>query len=505
MATTLKDITRSAVRTPLSVQGIVANADTNSGVNDTARSPESVESSNIVIPADQLGTSNTAIPNFNPAPAPNKMADQLEAIKQQAFQIQSALPQTATETATASAEPLDFKGQIQENLAGMFNTDIAGESQDIRDRFGLAEKEKLARDLNNEATSIKRDYEARIREARSNPDGKLKGALQMELDDIAYDGNLLLSEKMFQYSIANGDFQQAEKLALQTISDMEKRDQRQLQLLQTAWNFVQNDLSESEKLQITQEFESQQAERDFERSQYMAEFNYSLGAGQRAFDNRMAQGRLALSQAQYQASLNTVIDRGDGNKQLINKVTGDVIATYGEGGLEGVQPFDDPQIKAKAQDQVNDVAQLAYDKGLNNAVGANPFARWSTPFSGDKEAFVGKVENMVDTLTLMTYAEAKAQGLTFGAMSEGEWNILAKSATAIGNWRLKDKETGKVTGYDVGQKAFKKELDTLTQYAKIGYINKGGDPAEVGVQVMSDGSYHTLNSDGTVTEIITNR
>lgn len=479
-----------------------------SGVNGTSRSDQSIQSSNIVIPADSLGTSSTPVPNFNPAPVQSNFDTQLEAIRQQALTIQSAVNAKADAqkngTTQAGVEMQDVRGQIQQGLSDMFSRDIAGESQTIRDNFQLADKEKLARDLSNEATAIKRDYEEQIAELKKNSEGKLRGALQSEINDLTEKGNRILSEKMFQYSIANGDFQQAEKLALQAISDMEKADSRRLQLLETAYNFVQNDLSESEKIQIQQNFTAQEAERDFERNQLLAEFNYNLGAGQRAFDNSLAQSRLNLANQEFMASLNTVIDRGDGNKQLINKVTGKVIATYGEGALEGVNPFTNPLVKAQAQEQVNSIAKLAYDKGLKNAVGANPFARWSTPFSGNKEAFVGKVENMVDTLTLLTYAEAKAQGLTFGAMSEGEWNILAKSATAIGNWRIKN-DKDKVVGYDVSEKAFKKELDSLTQFAKLGYINKGGDPADVGVQVMEDGSYHTLNSDGTVTEIITIR
>lgn len=198
-----------------------------------------------------------------------------------------------------------------------------------------------------------------------------------------------------------------------------------------------------------------------------------------------------------------VIDRGDGTKQLINKQTGDVIATYGTGDLEGVEPYT-PEQESVEQSNVNDIANLASHDGLNAAVGPNPLARWNiTDLGGAKEAFVGKVENMVKNLTLMSYAEAKEQGMTFGAMSNAEWQILGQAATAISQWRVHedDDPNKKVVGYDVDEKTFKSELDKLTQFAKLGFVNKGGNPTSVGVQVMEDGTFWTLNSDGTLTNI----
>jgi len=255
--------------------------------NPTSRGDESIESSGVVMPADQLG-SNQSIPSFSQPPVQSNFASQLQQIQQQALQIQDTLnsPQQQTN---------DFRSQIQSGVTDLLNRDVAGESQSIRDSFGLQDKEKLARELSNDATRIKRDYEARIRDARQNDDGKLRGALQAEIDDLTTQGNLNLSEKMFQYSIANGDFQQAEKLALQAISDLESADARRLNLLKTAYDFVQNDLSESEKLQINQEFDKQQTERKAQLNQLQSQFAYDLGADQRAFDNQIKQDQLNIA------------------------------------------------------------------------------------------------------------------------------------------------------------------------------------------------------------------
>ena len=201
----------------------------------------------------------------------------------------------------------------------------------------------------------------------------------------------------------------------------------------------------------------------------------------------------------------TVIDRGDGMKQLINSQTGEVIATYGEGDLEGVEPFVPGSVEeAKAQEGVNDIASLATHDGFNSAVGPIGLARMGVAdVFGAKDAFIGKVENMLSVLTLNTFAEAKAKGMTFGAMSQGEWDILSQSATEISKWReyAGEGDAREVVGYDIDEGSMKTELDQLTQFAKLGFINKGGDPASVGVQQTEDGSYWTQNSDGSFTKI----
>ena len=199
----------------------------------------------------------------------------------------------------------------------------------------------------------------------------------------------------------------------------------------------------------------------------------------------------------------SVIDRGNGQKQLINTQTGEVIATYGEGELEGVEPFT-PEQELAETNNINNIAGLATHPGFNSSVGPNPLARVAvSDLGGNKQDFIGSVENMLSVLTLNTFADAKARGMTFGAMSQGEWDILAASASKISKWRkFEDNDTTKsVVGYAIDESNFKSELDKLTQFSKLGFINKGGDPASVNVVVTDDGKYWSENSDGTVTQI----
>lgn len=92
--------------------------------------------------------------------------------------------------------------------------------------------------------------------------------------------------------------------------------------------------------------------------------------------------------------------------------------------------------------------------------------------------YVAGVENILKTLTLNTFAEAKAKGLTFGAMSEGEWDILGQTASKLTQKRLTDKSKN-VIGYSGSPEAFKTEIDDIiNRFEKSYEIATGNKPSQ---------------------------
>jgi hypothetical protein len=86
-------------------------------------------------------------------------------------------------------------------------------------------------------------------------------------------------------------------------------------------------------------------------------------------------------------------------------------------------------------------------------------------------------------------------------LSEGELRLLANSATKLGSWAITDSD-GKVIGYKTSESSFKKELDSINNFAKIDYIKKGGSPLDLDkTTVTSDGKIWSLNSDGSLTQL----
>ena len=179
------------------------------------------------------------------------------------------------------------------------------------------------------------------------------------------------------------------------------------------------------------------------------------------------------------------------NKQSVNDLT-----PLGQTGT-GITA----QVLAQAKDKIDTLNNLVTDRYLNSAVGTISFGKHSFVdyFTGGKANFIASVEQIRTALTLDALKNAKAQGATFGALSDAELELLNNSATKIGKWA--DVKDGKVTGYTANEKDFRAELDKINNFAKLDYVLKGGNPSDVGIQQMSDGTYWTKNSDGTMTRL----
>lgn len=156
-----------------------------------------------------------------------------------------------------------------------------------------------------------------------------------------------------------------------------------------------------------------------------------------------------------------------------------------------------------AQSNIQQLDNLITSPGLAGSVGPNPLAR-SAPdfdfFTGVRSNFIAGVQQLSNQLTITNLQNAKNNGATFGALSEGELNLIANSATKLNTWAIKD-SAGNVTGYNTSESNFKGELDKINNFAKLDYVLKGGDPNSVNVVQMQDGTLWTKNSDGTNVEI----
>jgi hypothetical protein len=122
------------------------------------------------------------------------------------------------------------------------------------------------------------------------------------------------------------------------------------------------------------------------------------------------------------------------------------------------------------------IGNLIDHPGMTGTVGAYGIARW-TPLTIDKAAktdFIAGVEQLVSQDTLNTLINLKAQGGTLGALSDQERVLLQSAASKIGTWRLTDKDTGKVYGYETSEANFKKELGELQRLAKLAIQRAGG-------------------------------
>jgi hypothetical protein len=78
--------------------------------------------------------------------------------------------------------------------------------------------------------------------------------------------------------------------------------------------------------------------------------------------------------------------------------------------------------------------------------------------TGERQNFIGSVEQLVDQEFLDKLISVKAKGATFGALTDREGEALRNSATKINKWRILD-NNDRTTGYNISEKEFKKELE----------------------------------------------
>lgn len=129
-------------------------------------------------------------------------------------------------------------------------------------------------------------------------------------------------------------------------------------------------------------------------------------------------------------------------------------------GGKRVLSMDDSQVAA-IDEQIKNINDLVGENGYNYKVisgalqgGALGFGGLATGAKGDALAIA---RNLVSNQTLQSLADAKAKGITFGALSEAELSAVANAASRIASKVIKD-ESGQITGFSGSESGFKDDL-----------------------------------------------
>lgn len=94
--------------------------------------------------------------------------------------------------------------------------------------------------------------------------------------------------------------------------------------------------------------------------------------------------------------------------------------------------------------------------------------------SGQGQQVSGAVHQLTAGLTLKELTDAKSNGATFGALSDGERSMLAAAATKLNDWEIKD-DKGNPTGYwNIDEANFRKELKTIQDLNKKALLKSQG-------------------------------
>lgn len=469
--------------------------------------------SNTTIPVDTITNPVTETAPQLPTNQPSNVDKTLEGIMAQAQAISDELAEKkASQDQAAVAGTQDVNNITPQNAAqqvlDLTNQDLSDDKQAIREEEQLEEKGKHARQLYNRILQRDQSYKKQIEELEKNKEGKLSGALQGQINNLNRERSRELADLSIAYNIANGDFLAAKESVTNRIADMEADIDRQIKGWEIAFNFAQNDMTESEKLEAQQSFDKEMAEINFGYQKELADYNAALAKEQARYENSLKQtdpvafGELAQAKAQsdietidslltspaMDSSVGTsIFSRGAAS---LKGVVGRFLGGFGLGFAGGA---------AAAAPTVVGSVPAGVATGLVTGTAAALQGSKDT-ITGDRQTFIGSVSQLSKRLTLTSLIQAKEDGATFGALAIPEMELLAESATKINSWEIKDKE-GNILGYNASEKAFKAELDKINNFAKLDYILRGGDPSSVGVAIMDDGSYVTQNSDGSIVQL----
>lgn len=174
-----------------------------------------------------------------------------------------------------------------------------------------------------------------------------------------------------------------------------------------------------------------------------------------------------------------------GSSKTAEVVKNDLAKLISAQGGKRVIKMDDVMI-ASINDQIKNIDDLLGESGYNYKVisgavqgGALGVGARLTGAKGDALAMA---RNLVSNQTLQSLADAKAKGVTFGALSEAELNAVANAASRIASKIIKD-ENGQIIGFSGSEAGFKADLLKVKEGLEKSIQVKTGTQGSVNKQI----------------------
>lgn len=152
--------------------------------------------------------------------------------------------------------------------------------------------------------------------------------------------------------------------------------------------------------------------------------------------------------------LNGTMKLDDIKSDLVRRKVAAEITKYKES-----QPEQMSQANQVTLNEIN--SALSNKEGLKAASGAWRAVMYGSDTWKAKKDFLGSVNEILSNKTLQKLIDAKAEGATFGALSEGELELLRSASSKLGTWGIIDKKTQKIKGFSAGEESVKKELERM--------------------------------------------
>jgi len=212
------------------------------------------------IDASKIGQTALQVPN----PVSSTSAADALAVATGKFTsgIETAAKDATATSAAAPAAPAGNQGVLDylKNIIGIQSTkgDFTAQQQEEQQ---LAQKTQSLADLNSQALSTKRGYEQQIKAAKLETGGTVAGN-QQRVQSLTQKANEDLANIAIQQQAAQGNLQAANDIIKQKVDAKFEPLQNVLDTLKTYQSFYANDLSESEKIKLQDQYATKKASAD---------------------------------------------------------------------------------------------------------------------------------------------------------------------------------------------------------------------------------------------------
>lgn len=194
----------------------------------------------------------------------------------------------------------------------------------------------------------------------------------------------------------------------------------------------------------------------------------------------LSNGKTASSQAQtYLSQINAGVSYDDVIKTIgASKdrawLRDEVTDLYRQQGNKPVLSSENGQI-TDIQNQIDTIKKLSSNGELYGAISGVYQGLGGFLNPNDKGDALTLVSYINSKGTLKSLSDAKANGVTFGALSAPELNVAAGAASRLSARAIKDKVTGEITGFKGSEKAFLEDLKLVQEGLEKSIKTKTGD------------------------------
>ena len=238
------------------------------------------------VPANQIGTS----PKIPPVTPPRPMGGNNSL----------TTPPTTYSTPEVATEAPSLRSQMESKLSGMLSTPQSSREQ-IKTEVGFDAKQKRAQGLQNDILRLQDIRSKQIEQLEKNPEGAFGGVLGSQINQQLDKNSKELAKMNVEYRLANDDYAGAQQAVSDRLADIKDQQAYELNVFNTMSDFLQNDLTESEKLQMQGNNELNQLAYQAKLKQEEDLYNYQLETGDFSGDYPSA-GQVSTSTGNYDLS-----------------------------------------------------------------------------------------------------------------------------------------------------------------------------------------------------------